>query len=372
MLKPGIRKQIDTDLQLLRRIARVLNRFWRNATHIKPLAIVDELSATLADELDFRQEAANGSYLKRFYPDSKVLHIPDMHWALSSSNVLVSEYLDGIPLTERATLRAQGYDTHEIAQRMLKLFFEQVFVHSYFHADLHPGNLLIRHNTQAKAELMAVDFGMMGSLTPFDQRYIALNLLAFMNRDYRQVALLHIQSGWVPADTRLDRFEAAIRKISEPVFSQPLDKISLGSTLGGLIELTRDFHIHIQPQLLLLQKSLISVEGLCRSLHPELDVWSISKPFLERWLKQRFNIGPLLKKLPERLLECLEGLEVNKPAAPQSTAPADNKAKPSCSFMWVWLGFCLLGLGVSFVLYQQHLLLQSTLTQTTERNVASH
>lgn len=290
VIRPGIVKTIKKDVALLYTLAHLVHAVWQEGRRLRPVEVVAEYEQTLFDELDLRKEAANGSQLKRNFEGSDILYVPEIYWDLTRNNVLVMERIYGIPVAEVDELKAQGTDMKTLAERGVEIFFTQVFRDSFFHADMHPGNIFVSRKNPVIPQYIAVDFGIIGSLTAEDQSYLARNFLAFFTRDYRQVAQLHIDSGWVPAETNVTAFETAIRSVCEPIFNKPLKDISFGQVLLGLFQTARRFNMEVQPQLVLLQKTLLNIEGLGRQLYPELDLWQTGKPFLESWMKDR--VGP--------------------------------------------------------------------------------
>jgi ubiquinone biosynthesis protein len=301
VLRPNIKKVIDGDLDLLMTLAKLAERYWKGARSFKPKEMVDEIAHTLYDELDLLREGANASQLRRNFLHSSILHIPEIYWVHSRTNVLVMERIDGIPIHDVAKLKEAGINLKKVAERGIDIFFTQVFRDNFFHADLHPGNLFVSPKHPEDPQYMAVDFGIAGSLNSKDQRYLAENMLAFLNRDYRRVAELHIASGWLPPDTRADQFEGAIRAVCEPIFELPLKDISFAQLLFRLFQTARRFHINIQPQLILLQKSLFSIESLSRQLCPEIDLWKTAAPYLERWLKRQVGVRAFFKRIRDNL-----------------------------------------------------------------------
>ncbi|OYY56245.1 MAG: ubiquinone biosynthesis regulatory protein kinase UbiB [Halothiobacillus sp. 28-55-5] len=290
IVRPGILPRIRQDLDVLYAIALLAERYWSEGPRLHPVEVVGEFDKTLMDELDLMREAANASELKRHFPNSPLLYIPEIYWDYCRTDVLVQERIFGIPIAQIDRLRAAGVDMRVLAERGVEVFFTQVFDNNFFHADMHPGNIFVNADNPAQPQYIAIDFGIVGSLTPEDQRYIAENFHAFFNRDYRRVAELHIESGWVPATTRLEEFESAIRTVCEPIFQKPLRDISFGNFLFRLFQVARRFDMEVQPQLTMLQKTLLAIEGLGRELYPDLDLWATAKPFIERWMKNR--IGP--------------------------------------------------------------------------------
>jgi ubiquinone biosynthesis protein len=251
--------------------------------------IVQDYRNTIFDELNLQKEAANASQLRRNFANSNLLYVPEIYWDYTRNNVMVMERIYGIPVTNIDELKAQHTDMKKLAERGVEIFFTQVFDHNFFHADMHPGNIFVSRENPALPQYIAVDMAIVGSLTREDQYYLARNLLAMFRRDYRQVAELHVQSGWVPASVRVDELEAAIRTVCEPIFEKPLKDISFGHVLLSLFRTARRFNMEVQPQLVLLQKTLLNIEGLGRQLYPDLDLWTTAHPFLERWLKKRFH-----------------------------------------------------------------------------------
>lgn len=306
VIRPGIERVIRQDIALMYLMAGLLQRFWEEGPRLRPVAVVADYERTIFDELDLQREAANGSQLRRNFPQSPLIYIPEIHWPLTRRRVLVMERVYGIPVADTAALHAAGVDMKVLAERGVEIFFTQVFRDSFFHADMHPGNIFVDATDPADPRYIAIDFGIIGTLTPSDQSYLARNLLAFFNRDYRQVAQLHIQSGWVPADTRVDEFESSIRTVCEPIFERPLKDISFGLFLLRLFETARRFRMQVQPQLVLLQKTLLNVEGLGRQLYPDLDLWQTAHPFLEQWMQKRIGPAGLLANLRQQLPDWLE------------------------------------------------------------------
>ena len=299
VLRPDIEDKIHSDVALLHELARVAEKFWSDARRLRAMDIVSEFEKTILDELDLVREAANASAIRSNFKDSEMLYIPEIHWPLTRRKVLVMERIRGVPVGDIQALRDGNADFKLLAERGVEIFFTQVFRDNFFHADMHPGNIFV----ELPGKYLAVDFGIVGSLSDTDQRYLAENFLAFFNHDYRRVAKMHIESGWVAENTRIEEFEAAIRSVCEPIFEKPLKDISFGLLLLRLFQTARRFDMVVQPQLVLLQKTLLNIEGLGRQLYPDLDLWQTAKPFLENWFKQR--IGPTAKikeflgKIPE-------------------------------------------------------------------------
>lgn len=301
VLRPNIKKIIDRDINLLFTFARIAERYWRHARQFKPKQIITEVAQTLYDELDLMREGSNASQLRRNFKDSKLLYIPKVYWPLTHYNILVMERIHGIPIHDIAALKEAKVNLKILAERGIEIFFTQVFRDSFFHADLHPGNIFVNIMNPEKPSYIAVDFGIVGSLNQNDQRYIAENMIAFFKRDYQRVAELHIESGWLAPDTRIDQFEGAVRAVSEPVFERPLRDISFGQLLLNLFQVARRFQMNIQPQLILLQKSLLSIEALSRQLAPEIDLWSTAAPQIEKWLKKQIGVKAFLRNIRDKL-----------------------------------------------------------------------
>jgi ubiquinone biosynthesis protein len=297
LLRPRIREAIARDLELLYFFARLARDAIDGSERLRPVEVVEEFEKTLTSELDLLREAANASQLRRNFEGSDLLYVPEIYWDFCRSNVLTMERIDGIRISDIERLRAANTDFRRLAEAGVEIFFTQVFRHNFFHADMHPGNIFVDIADPAKPCYMAVDFGIVGSLSPSDQTYLAENFLAFFERDYRRVAMLHIDSGWVPADTRPDELEGAIRAVCEPVFNKPLREISFGLVLLRLFSTARAFRMEVQPQLVLLQKTLLAIEGLGRQLYPDLDLWKNAYPFLERWVRQRKDPRFVAKQL---------------------------------------------------------------------------
>ncbi len=301
VLRPAIREKIQADLSLMKLAAQILERYSKAARRFRMLSMVHEFEMHLLHELDLQGEGANAAQLRRNFLNSPLLYVPEIMWDYSQGDVLVMERIYGIPVADRAQLQAHGVNIPQLAKRGVELFFTQVFRDSYFHADMHPGNIFVAYEHPEQPSFIAVDFGLVGSLSEEDQRYIAYNLYAFFNRDYRRVAELHIESGWIAPTVRVDQFESEIRRVCEPIFERPLHEISFAKLLLELIMLAKRFEMNIQPQLMLLQKTMLAVEGLGRQLYPELDLWATAKPFLERWMKQKFGPKLFLKELKAQI-----------------------------------------------------------------------
>jgi ubiquinone biosynthesis protein len=283
-------------------------RYWPEGKRLRPVEVVQEYEKTIFDELDLMREAANASQLKRNFEGSSMLYVPGIEWDYTSKNVMVIERIHGIPVGDFDELRRQGISMQALAERGVEIFFAQVFKHNFFHADMHPGNIFVNPDNPEAPQYIAVDFGIIGSLSPSDQRYLAENFYAFFRRDYRRVAELHIESGWVPASTPVGDFESAIRTVCEPIFERPLKEISFGHFLLRLFQTARRFNMEVQPQLVLLQKTLLNIEGLGRDLYPDLDLWKTAKPFIERWMHDQVGVKALVRGVQTYLPKFLEKL----------------------------------------------------------------
>ncbi len=301
LVRPGIEHDIRRDVALLYAIADLTERYWSHGKRLRPRAVVAELEKSLFDELDMIREAASANQLRRNFAGSQLLYIPDIHWSLTRSNLLVQERIYGINVSDIDQLKAKKVNLERLAEIGTEIFFTQAFKHGYFHADMHPGNVMVDVSDPDNPYYVAVDFGIMGTLSPIDQRYLSDNFLAFFNHDYRRVAELHIKSGWVPADTRIDEFEAAIRSVCEPLFARPLKEMSFGQLLLRLFQTAGRFNMEVQPQLVLLQKTLLNIEGLGRQMYPDLDLWKTAKPILEKWLQERTSWKAALNNIRQEM-----------------------------------------------------------------------
>jgi ubiquinone biosynthesis protein len=297
VLRPNIARVIDKDISLLRTAATLVEKLWSDGKRLRPRDVVSEFEKTLADELDLSREAANCSQLRRNFRNSPLLQVPEVHWDWCGSEVMVMERMAGIPIGQVDRLVEAGVDLKRLSRAGVELFFTQVFRDGYFHADMHPGNIFVATDGAHFGKYIAMDFGIMGTLGDTDKSYLAQNFLAFFRRDYHRVATAHIESGWVPPGTRVDLLESEIRVVLEPVFDRPLSEISLGRVLIQLFRASRRFNVEIQPQLVLLQKTLLNVEGLGRQLDPALDLWTTAKPFLERWMEEQIGPASLRRRL---------------------------------------------------------------------------
>ncbi|HEX7236442.1 MAG TPA: ubiquinone biosynthesis regulatory protein kinase UbiB [Gammaproteobacteria bacterium] len=308
ILRPNVGALIQRDVEVLYAIAGLAERYWAEARRLHPVEVVAEFERTLAVELDLMREAANASQLERNFLGSELLHVPEVHWDYCRQNVLTIERVVGIQVDDIDALRAAGTDIKRLAENGVEIFFTQVFRHNFFHADMHPGNIFVDVTDPKKPKYVAVDFGIVGTLDERDKHYLAENFLAFFRRDYRRVASLHVDSAWVPTSTRVDELEAAVRAVCEPIFNKPIKDISFGLVLMRLFHTARQFNMEIQPQLVLLQKTLLQIEGLGRQLYPDLDLWKTAKPVLEQWMRERHDPRTRFKQLVEAWPEISDDL----------------------------------------------------------------
>ena len=306
VLRPGMKNVIGRDLEVMHALAALAKRNSHEARRLRVDEIVDEYEKTVLDELDLMREAANASQLRRNFEGSPLLHVPAVHWDYCRVNVMVMERIRGVTISDMATLRALGANIPMLAENGVKIFFTQVFRHNFFHADMHPGNIFVLVDDPARPRYAAVDFGIVGTLDIRDMHYLAENFLAVFDRNYRRVAELHVESGWVPPSTRVDEMESAIRTVLEPIFNKPLKDISFGTILLRLFDISRRFDMRIQPQLILLQKTLLNVEGLGRDLYPELDIWQTAAPILREWMRDRLSVRTQLKQFRDHLPALVE------------------------------------------------------------------
>lgn len=289
ILRPNIQVQIEKDISALYIIARSLENFWSESEQVKPTEIVKEYEKTIINELNLKREAANAARLKKNFSKSEMLYVPEVYWDYCRTNILVQERIYGTPIRDIDTLKKQKTNIKALAENGVEIFFTQVFRHNFFHADMHPGNIFVQIEDPDSPKYAAVDFGIIGTLTKDDQYYLAENFLAFFEGDYNKIAQLHIDSGWVPSETRVDEFEIAIRTVCEPIFNKPLSDISFANVLISLFNTARQFNMEVQPQLILLQKTLFNIEGLGRQLYPELDLWKTAYPVLKEWMNEQIG-----------------------------------------------------------------------------------
>lgn len=313
VLRPDMLRVISRDLEVLHELARIADRHWEGSRRLRPMEVVREYEKTILDELDLMREAANASQLRRNWENSPLLYVPAVHFDFCRAQVMVLERIRGVQISNMARLREAGTDIRKLAENGVEIFFTQVFRHNFFHADMHPGNIFVFIDNPAQPKYAAVDFGIVGTLDPRDQYYLAENFLAVFERDYRKVATLHLESGWVPEGSRVDEMESAIRTVCEPIFNKPLKEISFGTVLLRLFEISRRFNVEIQPQLILLQKTLLNVEGLGRDLYPDLDVFKIAGPIMRDWQREKLSGRALLENARSQLPEILTSLQTLAP-----------------------------------------------------------
>nr|WP_202414090.1 ubiquinone biosynthesis regulatory protein kinase UbiB [Duganella flavida] len=297
VLRPGMKKSIDDDVALMHVAAEWIGNLWADSKRLKPKEVVAEFDKYLHDELDLMREAANASQLRRNFADSHLLLVPEMHWDYCSSSVIVMERMHGIPVSQIDRLEQAGVDLKKLSSDGVEIFFTQVFRDGFFHADMHPGNILVSVEPETFGRYIALDFGIVGTLNDFDKDYLSQNFLAFFRRDYKRVAEAHIESGWAPKETRVDELESAVRACCEPIFDRPLKDISFGQILLRLFQTSRRFNVEVQPQLVLLQKTLLNIEGLGRQLDPDLDLWKTAKPYLENWMAEQVGVKGFMQRL---------------------------------------------------------------------------
>jgi ubiquinone biosynthesis protein len=363
VLRPGIEKILKLDTSLMLIFAKALNQL-KEIRRFKPVEIVKEINQSFFDELDLVREASNASQIRRNFENSPIHYVPKIYWEYTSSTVMVMEKVGGVRVSDIETLDALGVDRRLLAQRGVEIFYSQVFDDCFFHADMHPGNMFIDVSNPADPKYISIDFGIVGTLNRDDQRYLAGNFLAFFKRDYRKVAELHIESGWVPSDTRVDVLESAIRTVCEPIFEKPMREISLGYTLMQLFSVARRFNMNIQPQLTLLQKTLFHVEGLGQRLCPELNIWETSRPILEKWMKEQMGlrgfyhrsmenmprVSDKLPELPRMVFDILQQTQTNLKQITSSQYNTSSKPKKKYTFTLA-TGIILTGLGVAYTLH---------------------
>ena len=310
VLRPGMHEVIERDLEVLEALARLADEYWEQGRRLRPVEVVREYRKTVIDELDLLREAGNASQLKRNFAGSTLLYVPEVYWDYCRVNVMVMERIHGIIVSQIDELRARGANIQKLAENGVAIFFTQVFRHNFFHADMHPGNIFVQIDDPENPRYAAVDFGIVGTLESRDQHYLAENFMAFFDRDYHRIATLHVESGWVPSHTRIDELESAVRTVCEPIFNKPLKDISFGQVLLRLFETARRFDMQIQPQLILLQKTLLNIEGLGRQLYPELDLWKTARPVLRQWMRERTSPSALLRRLRRQLPDTIETLKL--------------------------------------------------------------
>lgn len=363
-IRPGIERTIKHDTKLLSVLANAIETISAEGRRLRPAEVVEDYRNTIIDELNLSLEAANASQLRRNFENSDKLYVPKIYWDYCRTNVMVMERIYGVPVSQVETLKSQNTDLKKLAERGVEIFFTQVFDHNFFHADMHPGNVFVSKKNPHDPSYIAVDMAIIGSLTREDQYYLARNLLAMFRRDYRQVAELHVNSGWVPRDTSISGFEAAIRAVCEPIFEKPLKEISFGEALVTLFKTAKRYNMPVQPQLVLLQKTLLNIEGLGRQLYPELNLWDTAHPFLEKWIEQRYHPKTLwkefryyapewLEKLPELPHLVLEALEKQGAPEAQNEPVAVPSRKKKSSTLKI-MATLLFSLGVFFSYRDNH------------------
>jgi ubiquinone biosynthesis protein len=309
ILRPGMRESIDLDLEVLDYLAELADRYWGESRRLRPVELVREYRKTILDELDLLREAGNAAQLKRNFAGSSLLYVPEVYWDHCRVNVMVMERIHGVIVSNVGELRARGANIRKLAENGVEIFFTQVFRDNFFHADMHPGNIFVQIDDPENPRYAAVDFGIVGTLQTRDQHYLAENFMAFFDRDYARVAALHVESGWVPRGTRVDEFESAVRTVCEPIFNKPLKEISFAQVLLRLFETARRFDMQVQPQLILLQKTLFNIEGLGRQLYPELDLWQTAQPYLRKWMSERMSPRAVLRRARAQLPDVLVALQ---------------------------------------------------------------
>ncbi|MDA0822103.1 MAG: ubiquinone biosynthesis regulatory protein kinase UbiB [Proteobacteria bacterium] len=360
VVRPNIKKTIERDIGLMKILAHAAERYSSQGKELHPTGVVEEFEKTILDELDMMREAANASQLRRNFADSPKMYVPEIVWSHTRQNVLVMERVSGIPIGNISELRTAGVDLHQLAETGVEIFFTQIFRDHFFHADIHPGNIFVKPGTNGAPAMYApVDFGIMGSLSEFDQRYLSENFSALLDKNYRKVAELHVESGWVPKDTRVDEFEFAIRTVCEPIFDRPVKEISVGSLLLRLFQTARRFHMKILPQLLLLQKTIVNVEGIGRQLDPDLDLWRAARPSLEAWMRDRVGFRSMLRstrqnapawldrlpELPSMTFEILDHIRAGKLQV-VSSEPELKEIRYEIERMHRRLVFAVIGVGL--------------------------
>jgi ubiquinone biosynthesis protein len=310
VIRPGVREKIERDIEVMHVFARLARDYAREGHRLRPVEVVKEYEKTILDELDLMREAANAAQLKRNFAGNELLHVPAVYWDYCRPEAMVMERIRGVIISDLEELRRRGANIQRLAENGVTIFFTQVLRHNFFHADMHPGNIFVQLDDPEYPKYCAVDFGIMGTLTARDQHYLAENFLAFFERDWRRVAQLHVDSGWVPADTRVDELETAVRTVCEPIFNKPLSEISFGQVLMRLFEVARRFQMTVQPQLILLQKTLLQIEGLGRQLYPDLDLWKTAQPILREWASDRLSGRNLASQLRRQLPDLSEALRM--------------------------------------------------------------
>jgi len=368
VLRPGMLAVIDDDLALMRTLAGWIERVWADGRRLKVREVVAEFDKYLHDELDLIREAANAAQLRRNMQGLDLVLVPEMIWDFCTPTVMVMERMKGVPISQQQRLREAGVDIKKLARDGVTIFFTQVFRDGFFHADMHPGNIQVSLDPASFGRYIALDFGIIGTLTEVDKDYLAQNFVAFFHRDYKRVAELHIESGWVPPNTRIDELEGAVRTVCEPYFDRPIKEISLGQVLLRLFQISRRFNVEIQPQLVLLQKTLLNVEGLGRDLDPDLDLWSTAKPFLERWMHEQIGVRGLLERFKREAPRYAKLLPELPRLVHRNLQQGDTELRRElrailqeqrrtnrtlAAMLWIGLGF-VLGLSTAHLLVRLH------------------
>jgi ubiquinone biosynthesis protein len=358
-VRPNIEKTINQDIALLYSLAKFIAKYSADGARLRPVEVVQDYEKVIFGELCLQSEGANTSLLRHNFDGSSLLYAPEVYWPYSNNRVLVMEKIHGIAVTDINALKAAGVNFKTLAERGVEIFFTQVFEHNFFHADMHPGNIFVDASNPQQPSYIAIDCAIMGSLSQDDQYYMARNLLAIFKRDYTQVAELHVRSGWVPKDTSVTEFTRAIRSVCEPIFERPLGEISLGHILINLFSTARQFNMQVQPSLVLLQKTLLNIEGLGRQLYPELDLWTTAQPFLEKWLKDRYSPKTLLKQFKNDLPDLLEKLPLIPPMLfqalenlQQTSSDTEHKNPPPRAKQANALGAVIAGFGLGLLATQ--------------------
>jgi ubiquinone biosynthesis protein len=308
IVRPGIRALIERDVEVMYTLAELANRYWRDAPRLRPVELVREYEKTILDELNLKREAGNAAQLRRNFAGSHLLYVPEVYWDYTRSNVMVMERVQGVLVNDIAELQRRGANIQRLAENGVEIFFTQAFRHNFFHADMHPGNIFVLLDNPDQPRYAAVDFGIVGTLAPRDQHYLAENFLAFFEHDYRRIAQLHIDSGWIPAHVRVDELESAVRTVCEPIANKPLREISFGQVLISLFEAAQRFDAQMQPQLMLIQKTLLQIEGVGRQLYPDLDLWKTAQPLLRQWVAERWSLRALARDARKQLPDMLQAL----------------------------------------------------------------
>ncbi|MCH2189860.1 MAG: 2-polyprenylphenol 6-hydroxylase [Gammaproteobacteria bacterium] len=347
VIRPGIEAIIKSDLRVMYRFARFLQTHWSRGAQFRPLDVINEYENTILDELDLRIEAANGARMGADFEQSDLIYLPRIYWDYTTENVLVMEKISGVSIRELETLKTQGVDFKKLSEDAVGIFFRQAFDYNFFHADMHAGNIFVSD----KGQWIAIDFGIMGTLEKADQRYLGEILLGFFNRDYWAITQTHIRSGWVPKGTKATEFEQAIRVVCEPIFAKPLSEISFGKVLMQLFQTVRRFEMPVQPQLVLLYKTLLNIEGLGRQLYPDLNLWETAKPFLEQWMKRQYSPQTLLEELKRDLPAWQSALRQLPTAIETATKPRSNKQIKVASKRPILLGLTAISLATALANY---------------------